>query len=316
MEQHIEEIEMYFISGEGVSSFIPFKPFHFDVLEDFSSNYLSNFQTESDFNPVKPFVEQYFVPRYRKRLFHSRWSVRMNTLYFIDLFKIDMMQDDLLKLLKSKKSSPEERYQIFLILAGFEYPYLLDLIKVSKRLPPFLFNDLMSRLITSDNFESYVQNFNDFSFEWKLSIIDIFGKKNLRSLKLQELLEGLLNDNNREIRLKAAKTIASLEYISSPDLIIRILDGNFQKKEWQDPQSINERMMMARLMGSIREERFLPYLKLLVSDKGYIVRSEAARSIRKYRDGKKILLSITTSHPDNYARNIAKEWVERSIDYE
>jgi len=316
LEQHLEEIEMYLITGEGASSFIPSTHFQFEALEDFFSEYLSNFKTESDFNPMKTFVDQYFVRRYRKRLFHSRWSVRMNTLYFIDLFKIVMMQDDLLKLLQSKKCSAEERYQIYLLLANFEYAYLHDLIKVSKGLPPFLLKEMMSRLIIPDNFQSYVQNFYDFAYEWKLSILDVFGDKNLRSLKVQELLEGLLTSNDREMRVRAAKTIASLEYISSPDVIIRILDENFQKKEWQNPQSMSEKMMLARLMGSIREELFLPYLKLLISDQGYIVRSEAARSIRKYKNGREILLVITAEHPDNYARNIAKEWLERSMDYE
>lgn len=316
IEQHMEEIEMYFIAGEGASSFIPSKNFQFEALEDFSSDYLSNFKTEAQFNPMKTFVEQYFVPRYRKRLFHSRWSVRMNTLYFVDLFKIELMQDDLLKRLKSQKCSSEERYQIYLILADFEYDYLQDLIKDSKGLPPFLLKEMLSRLIIPNNFESYVQNFYDFPYEWRLSTLDVFGDKNLRSLKLQELLETLLNANEREMRVRAAKTIASLEYISSPDVIIRILDENFQKKEWQAPQSMSERMMLARLMGSIREERFLPYLKLLISDKGYIVRSEAAKSLRKYKNGREMLLSIIAEHPDNYARNIAKEWLERSMDYE
>ncbi|KJR46535.1 hypothetical protein UF75_3095 [Desulfosporosinus sp. I2] len=240
----------------------------------------------------------------------------MNTLYFVDLFKIEMMQEDLLKHLKIKKCSAEERYQIYLILADFDYVYLQDLIKGSKGLPPFLLKEMMSRLIIPNNFESYVQNFYDFPYEWRLSTLDVFGDKNLRSLKLQELLETLLNANEREMRVRAAKTIASLEYISSPDVIIRILDENFQKKEWQAPQSMSERMMLARLMGSIREERFLPYLKLLISDKGYIVRSEAAKSLRKYKNGREMLLSIIAEHPDNYARNIAKEWLERSMDYE
>lgn len=316
IEQHMEEIEMYFITGEGASSFIPSEDYQFEAIEDFSSDYLSNFKTEGHFNPMKTFVEHYYVPRYRKKLVHSRWSVRMNTLYFVDLFKIEMMQEDLLKCLKRKQCSSEERYQIYLILADFNYVYLQDLIIGSKGLPLFLLKEILSRMIIPNNFESYVQDFYDFPYEWRLSILDVFGDKNLRSLKLQELLETLLNANEREMRVRAAKTIASLEYISSPDVIIWILDENFEKKEWQDPRSMSERMMLARLMGSIREERFLPYLNLLISDKGYIVRSEAAKSIRKYKNGREMLLSIIAEHPDNYARNIAKEWMERSMDYE
>lgn len=321
LEKNIEEFQMYLVRGEKASSIIsrrcrPIESYQFEALEDFLSDYRSNFKTEPGFNPMETFIEQYFVPRYRKRLFHSKWSIRMNTLYFIELFHIEMLQDDLLRLLESKKCSPEERYQIYLLLADFKYAYLLDLFKSSKGLPPFLLIEMMSRLINFDNFESYVQNFRNLPYEWQLSILDVFRDKNLRSLKLHELLEGLLRANDRELRVRAAKTIASLGYISSPDVIIRILDDSFQREEWQNPQSIGEKMMLARLMGSIRDERFLPYLERFISDKGYIVRSEAARAIRKYKNGKEILLSIAAAHPDKYARNIATEWLERSMDHE
>jgi hypothetical protein len=316
VEKHREEIEIYSVTGEGASSFTPCKNYQFEAIEDYFVDYVSNFRIESGLNPVKSFVEQYFVPRYRKRLLHSKWSDRMNTLYFIDLFGIRMMQDDLLQLLQSKKCSPEERYQIYLLLADFAYPRLQDLMKKAKKLPPFLLNEMLNRLILPDKFESYIENFFEFPYEWQLSILDVLRAKNLRSLKLQELLEELMTAEDREIRVRAAKTIAGLEYISSTDIIIRILEVNLHKEEWQDPQSMIEKMMLARLMGNIRDERFLPYLKLFISDFGYLVRSEAARSLRKYKKGRDILLAIAAAHPDRYARNIAQEWLERSIEYE
>jgi hypothetical protein len=312
-EGHQEQIEMFLLTGVG-GTFIPTKRFHFEALEEYFSDYLSNFKLESDINPLKTFIEKYFVPRYRKRLFNSSWSIRMNTLYFIDLFKIEMMQEDLLKHFKRKKCSPVEQYLIFILLAKFEYKSLKDLIKDSRRIPPFLLKVMISRLI-ANNFENYVQDFNELPYEWKLSALDVFGDQNWRSIKLQELLEGLLKNDDQELRIRAAKTIANLEYITSPDILVEILE-KLKTTEWQEPMFVNEKMMLARIIGNIKYEQFIPYLKLLICDKGYIVRSEAAKSIRKYKSGKDILLSISENHPDNYARNIAKEWWERSVDYD
>jgi hypothetical protein len=321
LEQNMNELQEYFVTGKRSYSFIsrrcrPIELFQFEALEDFFSDYLSNFKIEPGFNPMKPFIEEYFVPWYKKRLFHSKWSTRMNTLYFIDLFKIEMMQGDLLKLLESKKCSPEERYQIYLLLADFGYAHLHDLFKESKGLPPFLLNEMISLVINLDSFESYVDIFYDLPYEWQLSILDVLRDKNFRSLKLQELLESLLNSIDREMRVRATKTIASLGYISSPDVITQILYEQSQREEWQSPQSTGEKLMYARLMGNIKTERFLPYLEQFISDKSYVIRSESAKAIRKYKNGREILLSITARHPDSFARNIAMEWLERNIDYE
>ena len=321
LEQNMTLLQEYFITGNRSFSFIsrrcrPTELSQFEALEDFFSDYLSNFKIEPEFNPVKPFIVEYFVPWYRQRLFHSKWSTRMNTLCFIDLFKLEMMQDDLLKLLESKKCSPEERYQIYLLLADFGYAHLQDLFKESDGLPSFLLNEMISLVITSDNFESYVDIFYDLPYEWQLSMLDVLRDKNFRSLKLQDLLEGLLNAADREKRLRTTKTIASLGYISSPDVITRILDEQSTREDWQSPQSSGEKLMYARLMGSIKSERFLPYLEQFISDKSYAVRSEAAKSLRKYKNGREILLSITKAHPDSFARNMAMEWLERSMDYE
>lgn len=321
LDKNMSELQEYFVSGKRSYTFIsrrcrPVNIFQFEALEDFFSDYLSNFKTEPGFNPVKPFIDEYFVPWYKQRLNHSRWSTRMNTLYFIELFKMEVMQDDLLKHLESEQCSHEERCQIYILLADFGYAHLQDLFKESAGLPPFLLNEMISLVITPDSFESYIDMFHDLPYEWRLSILDVLRDKNLRSLKVHELLESLLHAPDRELRVRTIKTLASLAYISSPDVITRILDEQSRREEWQSPQSKGEQMMYARLMGNIKIERFLPYLEQFISDNSYSVRSEAAKAIRKYKHGREILLSITATHPDSYARNIAKEWLERSMDYE
>ena len=48
---------------------------------------------------------------------------------------------------------------LLFLLAHLGYAHLQDLFKESKGLPSFLLNEMISLVITSDNFESYVDIF-------------------------------------------------------------------------------------------------------------------------------------------------------------
>jgi hypothetical protein len=316
LKLHMQAIEYYILNSQGAEKFAPVAEYHFQAIEDFFSDYLSSYKTNPSDNWVKSFVEQYMIPRYRKRLLDPLWSVRVNTLYFIDLFKLEKMQDDLLILVRSKKCSVEERYQIYLLLADFEYANLQDLLKSSKDLPPFLLNEMLNRLVNNDNFDSYVDLFRESPQDWQLSLLDVFRDQNLRSEKLQNLLESLLEGPNRELRVRALKTISVLGFISSPTVITQMIEISLSKGEWEEARTEGERMMIARVMGHIRVDEFIPYLKKLITDRAYNVRANAAKSIRRYRQGRELLLSIANTHEDAFAKNIAREWLDRSMDYE
>jgi hypothetical protein len=226
------------------------------------------------------------------------------------------MQDDLLKLLRRKNCSAEERFQIYLLLAHFDYAHLQDLLKSSKDLPPFLLNELLNRLVDNDNFDSYVDLFHELPEEWQFGLLDVFRDQNLRSEKLQNLLESLLEGSNKELKVRALKTVSNQGYITSPSVITEMVENSIRKGEWQDVQTVGERMMAARLMGQIRVDCFIPYLEQLITDRNYNVRTNAARSIRRYKQGRELLLSIADRHEDAFAKNIAREWLDRSMDYE
>jgi len=316
LKVHSHDIETYLFTGHGGQSFAPVKEYQYEALEDTFSGFLGNFKFDKGFDPIGTFVEQYFVRRYRKRLRRGRWSERMNTLYFIDLFKIEAMQDELIRHLSSKRCSPEERYEIFLLLAEFEYKNLMELLKGSKDIPAFLLNELMSRLVHQDNVDEFADSFIQFSGSWQGAILEVIRDKNLRSDKLQLLLEHLITSEHHELRVKSLKTIAALGYVSNTDLIVQWMEGNIGSGHWDTPQAAGEKLMTARLMGSIRHETFIPFLNRLIGDGVYGVRSEAAKAIRQYKQGKELLQSIASSHADPYARSICQEWAERSLDYE
>lgn len=312
-----KEIEAYLINGElDQVSFFPTKPFQYNALEEFFSHYLANYKVDQETNPIKKFVERYCISEYKKRLNDRKWSVRMNTLHFFDLVQLEGIQEDLLKRLKSRNVSNEEKYQIYILLASFGYKDLYGLFKESKGLPEFLLNVMLHRIVDENNIDEYIDMFEDLHFSWQIGILDMIRDKNLRTDKMILFLEQLIYSESVELRVRALKTISHIGYIRSASVILDWFEKSSKKEAWQSDKFIGERLIAARLMGMIKYEQFLPNLVQLISDSKYIVRTEAAKAIRKYKNGRESLWEIAANHSDGYAKQIAKEWAERSLDYD
>lgn len=305
-------VENYLIKGEISASFIPRKEFEFEALENIFSSFMSIIKFEEGFDPIRPIINLYFISRYKDKLKHGNWSERMNSLLFINQFKIKMMQEDLIQHLSCKHCSLEEKFNIFLILASFKYEKLMQLLVDQKKIPSFLLTEILYLHVNEDNIHELLKDFDNLPVSFKNPILDLIRIKSLRSEQIHLLLEKLMTSENDELRIRTFKTIASLGYISSPNLIIQLLESN--EKEMQ--LSNEEKLMIVRLMGSIRNDLFLSYLFKLISDKAYMVRNEAAKSIKKYKNGEVVLNKIIEEHPDAYAINISKEWLERTADYD
>lgn len=310
LNRNIIFVENYLIKGELSASFIPRKEIEFEALENIFSSFMSIIKFEEGFDPIRPIINLYFISRYKYKLKHGNWSERMNSLLFINQFKIKMMQDDLIQHLSFKKCSLEEKFNIFLILASFKYEKLMQLLVEQKKIPSFLLTEILYRHVNEENIHELLIDFDNLPDNFKNPILDLIRIKNLRSDKIHLFLEKLITSENMELRIRSLKTIASLGYISSPNLIVQLLESK------ENQLSNEEKLMIVRLMGSIRNDLFLSYLNELISDKAYMVRSEAAKSIKKYKNGKEILNKIIEEHPDAYARNISKEWLERTPEYD
>ncbi|PEJ59054.1 hypothetical protein CN692_06130 [Bacillus sp. AFS002410] len=316
LNRNIVFIESYLIKGELSASFIPKKEIEFEALENIFSSFMSIIKFEEGFDPIRPIVNLYFIPRYKYKLKHGNWSERMNSLLFIKQFNIKMMQADLIQHLSNKKCSLEEKFDIFLILASFKYDKLMELLVSQIKIPSFLLTEILDLHVNEENIHELLKEFDHLPESYKNSILDLIRIKHFRSEQIYFFLEKLITSENSELRIRSLKTIASLGYISSPNLITQLVES-YKNEGHPDTQLSNEeKLMIARLMGNIRYDLFLSYLTELISDKAYIVRSEAAKSIKKYKKGRVVLNQINEEHPDAYARNISKEWLERTPEYD
>lgn len=284
-----------------------------EAIQDYFSNLIKGVKlSENQREIVFSRLHSYFHEHYRRNLSHRSWSVRMNTLYYITLFQMVHLQDELLSRLQHPACTKAERYQIYLTLACLNHQELDQLLEHETDLPPFIIRELMSEMIDPHSFEAYIDRFYTLPSYQQESVLEVIREKNFRSWKLLNLLEAILESpsTDGELRIKALKGIAEFGLMRSPERLLPHLNL-LKEKGWV------EKVMLARLMGAIRKDFFLPYLQLLIADESYQVRFDAAKSIRRYRKkGEEILTSILLHHPDMFARNMAEEWLERSSDDE
>ncbi|RXT06275.1 HEAT repeat domain-containing protein [Ammoniphilus sp. CFH 90114] len=302
-------LQNYLESGKMSDGIIPKNSLEVEALEEYLSQVLKDIKLEvGPLGHLYHFVDKHFYNIYLKRLQNRRWSVRMNTLYFIKIFKMHSLKGEITRLLERRNCTQEEKQQIYLIFAALKDPYI-DLILLNEsNLPRFLCYEMMSEMMDTDHYEDYVKRFFTLPSNQQECVLEVLREKNYRSWDLLDLLERLLSspDTSREIRIKVLKSISDFGYLKSPNLLLPLLNS-VNERIWV------EKVMLARVMGSIRKDTFVPYLEILLADEHYQVRYEAGKSLRKHRKiGEERLRWIGENHSDAFARDMAEEWLERS----
>lgn len=140
------------------------------------------------------------------------------------------------------------------------------------------------------------------------NLLDIMRIRNERTAGYLELLESLLSSEQAEIRIRALKALAHFGYMTEKGL--RGFSQQFE--DWKS-RSWQEKLMITKLMGNIRNSAFLKSLQEMIADNSYLIRVEAASSIMTYKEGVSILKVIGISHEDRYARDIAMETLKRGL---
>lgn len=272
-------------------------PIFFEVLEELLGEY--NELLKDSGIKINELAEKYLTKYYEKRFTHKRWSIRMNTLYHIEDFQLTTFENDLLQRLKSNELKNEvERYQIIRTLATLQSPIIVDEILANNvLLPKSVYKELLRRL-NEEYFKFILTKFHQLDQNGQVAVLEYIGE--LKALQYLELVEQQLNHDELEVRLSSLKVLTLFGYIGNIDRIIPFSSSDI----WQ------ERMYFARISGTLKKERFKPYLVKLISDANWFVRNTAGESLYKYKDGIYILQHIASTHEDPYAKDTATQWLE------
>lgn len=272
-----------------------------EVVENILLRYSQSISGTVHHENINELAQYLLIDYYIHRLESLKWSVRINTYMSIEEFKLLYFKTKMWEKLKDKNKLDEESTQIQKTLAALNdfsiIPYVLETEQLSERdyrelvfrFGPEMLPQLM-QIVSGTKNRNYLH-----ALITRLGHTDeeeylVFLKKNLQA----DFLE------TRLVTLKALTRKS--RYIRSIDLTPFLLS-----EHWQ------ERMIAAKICGYLQSNNYKEVLFQLMGDEVWWVRYRSAEAINKYVDGDLILNYTAENHADEYARDMAKQWIRSAV---
>ncbi|NHC39964.1 HEAT repeat domain-containing protein [Bacillus sp. MM2020_1] len=269
------------------------------AIEELLSRYSKILEGADEKKRLSELASMYLADYYRQQLKSKRWSQRMNTLYHIEDFQLNLLIDDIYTLTKKKKLSHTELIHSLRILALFQYGQLFDMLTTYYQpFSEFEYRIIIIRL-DEQQFEQFILHFHKSSPPLQKAILDVISIK--RGLKYLSFLENVFSSYKGEIRLRALKALSEIGYVKNTEPYLELL----YSAKWE------ERMVAAKLVGSIKEVKAISRLIELLHDRTWWVRSQAGQAISQFPNGYDILREVLETSKDAFAKDMAWEWLHK-----
>lgn len=271
------------------------------AVEELLSHYVEILEGSEEKSNLKKMAESHLMGYYRKNLKSMKWSTRMNALYHIEAFDIAGLKEDVLQLLNRRKVTKEEKIRALTILSQFQSARMFELLtKEYEELSYLEYRNILFRL-RETGFDQFLLGYHSCQPQLKFAILDLAGLK--KDLKYIQFSETVFSISSGEERVRALKALVSLGYVRNLDMYLPL----FQSVSWE------ERMLVARLAGVLKEEKTIPNLVKLLHDPSWWVRSQAGQSITMFPKGLEILHEVVAASDDSFARDMAWEWINKGV---
>lgn len=268
-----------------------------DVVERILIDYTRNISRNEDIERVQELANLLLNKKYEYALKSRKWSARMNTLNYIEIFKMKSFGNVLLEKLINQKLDDEERKQIMKTLASLNHLEFLHEIVKYKDIPERVIGEILMRygekymseiiaLASQSNHQPFIR-----------TVIQIIGNKNAYSEF--SFVEQYLLSEDAETRLRVLRAFEQMSYLVDPDKINPFLSSPI----WE------ERMLAVKICGKLGLKRFQAALSQLIGDDVWWVRYYSGEAISRLNDGEITLQYIAEEHSDRYARDMAKQWI-------
>jgi hypothetical protein len=271
------------------------------AIEEILNRYSKVLEGEDEKERLSELASMYLADYYRKRLKSKRWSQRMNTLYHIEDFKINLLNDEIFMLTKKKRITHEELIHILGILALFHHKNIFEMLTIHYNfLSEFEYRYILIRL-EQPQFEQFILHFHKSSPPLQKAILDVISIK--RETNYLSFLENIFSSYKGEIKLRALKALSVIGYVKNPDPYLDLL----YSAKWE------ERMVAAKLVGSLKEVKGISRLIELLHDQMWWVRSQAGQAICQFPNGHEILQEVLETSNDPFAKDMAWEWLHKGV---
>jgi HEAT repeat protein len=235
----------------------------------------------------------------KKKLKSGSWSSRMNALYVIEDLKLFHLLEEVKKIQKKRNLTKDEAAQILKILAvSNDSDFLPALANSRMNYSDFTVLSILKNC-SADQIFACCRVYSDLPASIKYNLITLLG--DLQLFEQRCLIERLLQSGDSEEKLRALKAVSDMSLPVQPDLLASFLHS----PNWL------ERMMVLKVIGSLRAEIYQDDAKKLLGDKEYSVRLEAARALLSFKNGKQLLEEVIQFSEDLFARDMALEWISK-----
>ncbi|AUI35988.1 hypothetical protein CWI35_05020 [[Bacillus] caldolyticus] len=285
-----------YLLGEEEQMLLPASPLEREAMMELLDHFASLLNGEQVQERIRTLAEMHFQGWLHRRLSSRHWSERMNALFLIEDLQVKAMLPEMERLYRSNRVTKGEAAKLLAIFAQFDYsPVIAYVLEPKYKLTEFsyrvIFGHMSERLL-----RQVEQRFDELTRAGKCAFVDMIG---IRRREERSFLLELLASDESELRVRALKAMAE---IGMP-LEAERLKQHLCSSHWQ------ERLMAARLAGKCREERLLPLLYERLSDRSFVVRSEAAAAIARLPGGRTALRAAARTASDRYARDMARQWL-------
>ncbi|MGM7636336.1 HEAT repeat domain-containing protein [Bacillus sp. Hm123] len=278
--------------------------FVYEAIERFFLNFLKTVKDDESQHHIQQWVETHFAERYRTQLNSRTMAIRLNTLYRIEKFHCTSFQAPLYHRYLLNQATTEEKILILQILANFQDERVIELLnKEEIDYPYFYYYDILTRFSTTINVENVIGSFQHLTTPLQYAVIEYIGAQGWS--EYEPLLLKLIDHDNEEMNIRAMKALYQLHYLSDMAPLL----PHFETEHWP------KKMWLAKLSMLHHHEACIPYLKQWLADSSWYVRRAAANALLSYPTGEWELRQIAQFSEDAYARDAAKERLERGIGF-
>jgi hypothetical protein len=289
----------FLFDGEFSRELIPDSKVKKHALEELLSRFAEVLEGEIEKKNLYFLAETYLSDYYRTLLGKRKWSIRMNALYHIEEFQIHTLAKDIKKLIIRPKVTRDEKVHGLRILSLFHDNNLYEeLVLKHNSLSEYEYRSILF-VANEMTMDIFVLGFYKCQPPLKNAIIDLIGMKN--ELKYASFIESVYKASSDEVKIRALKALASIGFVKD----IKIYLPLCKSEKWQ------ERMMIAKLLGAIYDEEGIKCLVNLLHDPSWYVRSQAGQAINHYPNGKKIFKEVIQTTKDQFAKEMAWEWMNK-----
>lgn len=240
---------------------------HQRAIEKIFSTFLSNGKTKDVERRISSYARMSFSNEYRNDLKSPLWAKRINALHKIAEFKVPGFTNIYSK--REIAGMTHFEFSLYLIyMSIYDFERFRKSFIYDRELSEYENKKVLSRLDDAAIL-SLIPAFQEMSLTTKYAFLNRVARVSYD--QPVAWLESLFEDDDRETRIRALKTIQSIGLVNDPEKYT----AHFTSIVWE------ERMLVSRLAPFIGEET-VPLLKLCASDKNKLVQNAALNSLKYF----------------------------------